>query len=112
GPVARVEVGAAAAEIAVEGLDGGAADRDDPLLRALAERAYEAPLRVDARLVEADRLAHAEPGAVEQLDEHGVAEVPRSHALRGVDQSFDLAGGERPRKRPPPLRQVQLRGGV
>src|SRR3954454_13422348 len=68
GPVARVEIRAAAGEVAVQRVDGGAADRDDPLLRALAERADEPLLRVDARSVEPDRLADTEAGAVQQLD--------------------------------------------
>src|SRR3954447_16660167 len=90
--VPLVEIRPAAGEVAVQRVDGRPADRDDPLLRALAERADEALLRVDARPVEADRLADAETGAVQELDECGVAQVPRRHAVRGLDQPLDLAG--------------------
>src|SRR5579864_3006501 len=59
GPVAPVEVRPPAGEVAAEGLDRLAADRDDALLRALAEAADEPAVEVDRRLVEAERLAHA-----------------------------------------------------
>ena len=60
GPVARVEVRAAAGEVAPERLDGRASERDDALLVALAGDADEAVVEVDPRLVEPDRLGDAE----------------------------------------------------
>src|SRR5690242_19447240 len=66
--VARVEERPPAGEVAAERSDGLAADRDDPLLRALADAADEAAVEVDAGLVEPDRLAHAQAGAVQELD--------------------------------------------
>ena len=112
GPVALVEVGAAAGVVAAERVDGLAADRDDALLRALADRADEPPLEVDRRAVETDGLAHAEAGAVEQLDERAVAQRARRRAGRGLDQPLDLAGRERLRQRAPAARQLELGGGV
>src|SRR5262245_23213634 len=58
GAVARVEEGAAAAQVAAERVGGTAPERDDPLLAALADRADEARLEVDAGSLEANRLAH------------------------------------------------------
>src|SRR5579864_3723960 len=55
GPVTAVEVRPAAGEVAAERRDRFAADRHDPLLRALSEAADEAPVEVDCRSVEADR---------------------------------------------------------
>jgi hypothetical protein len=72
--VAPVEVRPAACEVTPECLHGLPTDGDDPLLPALADRPDETLIEVDAGLVEADRLAHAEPRSVEQLDERAVAE--------------------------------------
>ena len=73
GAVALVEVGAAAGVVAAQGVDRLAADRDDALLRALADRPDEPPLEVDRRALEPDGLAHAQSGAVEELDERAIA---------------------------------------
>ena len=72
GPVAAVEVGPAAGQVAPQRLDRLAPDRDDPLLAALAEHADHALVEVDAVLLEARRLGDAQAGAVEELDERGV----------------------------------------
>src|SRR3954447_2735847 len=55
--MAPVEVGAAAGEVAAERLGGGATDRDDPLLVALADAADDSLVEVDPRPLEPDRLA-------------------------------------------------------
>src|SRR5438552_15493162 len=91
-PVAAVEVRPPAGEIPAKGLDRLAADGDDALLRALAEGADEPLLEIDGRAVEPDRLAHAQPGAVEELDERAVSERARRGPVRGLDQPFHLAG--------------------
>jgi hypothetical protein len=67
--VPGVEEGPAAGEVTEECLTGVPADRDDALLAALSDHSNESLVEVDARLVEADRLGHAEACAVEQLDE-------------------------------------------
>src|SRR3954452_7860820 len=97
--VALVEERPAPGDVAPERLGGVAADRDDPLLPALAEHADEAAVEVDARPVEADCLRDTEPGAVEELDERLVAERARRGAGRRLDQPLRLAGGERLRER-------------
>src|SRR6266446_4660878 len=77
GPVAAVEVRPAAREVAAEGAHRLPADRDDTLLRALAEGADKAALEVDRGLVEPDGLAHAQAGAVQELNEGAVAQRAR-----------------------------------
>ena len=90
-PEAAVEVGAAAGEVAAQRLGRRAADRDDALLAALADAADEPLVEIDPRALEPDRLADAQPGAVEQLDEGGVAQRARRRAGRGLDQALGLA---------------------
>ena len=94
--MAAVEKGPAAREIAAERLGGAAADRDDALLPALAGAADEPLVEVDRGALERDRLAHAEPGAVEELDECAVPERPGRRAGGRLDQAFDLSGRQRP----------------
>src|SRR5580765_4712415 len=77
GTVPRVEKGAAAREIAPQRRHGLPSDRDDPLLRSFADAAHESSLEIHAGLVESDRLADTQPGAVEELDECAVAQRSR-----------------------------------
>src|ERR671931_1614350 len=58
-PVAPVEVGAAAREIAPKRVHGGPSDRNDPLLLALADAPDEAAVEVDRRPRHTDGLADA-----------------------------------------------------
>src|SRR5215469_855642 len=60
-PLAPFEERAAAREVAAEGLNGLAADRDDAFLVPLAEAADEPVLEVDRLAVERNRFADAEP---------------------------------------------------
>ena len=110
--MARVEERAAAREIPAQGRDRLASDRHDALLRALADAADEPRVEVDARLVQPDRLTHAEPGAVEELDQRAVAQRARCRPRRGFDEALRLAGRQRARQRPSPARQLELGGGV
>src|SRR5579884_462121 len=107
GPVPLVEVRPAAREVPPERVHPGSADRDDPLLPALADAADEALVEVDAGPVEPHRLADPKARAVQELGERAVAERARRHAVRRVDQPLGLARGERPRKLPPPARQLE-----
>src|SRR5438105_15222650 len=93
-------------EIAAQGVGRLASDRDDPLLRPLAEAADEALLEIHRRPIEADGLADAEARAVEQLDERAVAQRAGSRAGRGLDQPLGLAGGKRARQRPGAPREI------
>src|SRR4051794_38439638 len=106
GPVPLVEKRTAVREVAPEGIDRLPADRDDPLLRALADRADDPVLEIDARTLEADRLADAKSCSVEELDERAVAHGARRRASSGVDQPLRLPGRERLRQCPAPAREL------
>ena len=95
--IAAVEVGATEREVAANGLRGGPSQRHEPLLPALAENADDAFLEGDARLLEPGRLRHAQPGAVEELDECAVAKRARRRPDGGVDESLRLGWRERAR---------------
>ena len=104
GTVAAVEVGPAAGEVAAQRLGGLPPDRDDPLLARPCRCSGRAGRRGRRRaLLQPDRLADAQAGAVEELDERAVAEVARLRPRGGLDQPLGLAGRERAR---------QLRGGA
>ena len=92
GAVAAVEMRAAEREVAANGLGGRSSERYEPLLPALAEDANDALLERDARLFEPGRLRHAQPGAVEELDERAVAKRARGRPDGGVDESLGLGG--------------------
>src|SRR5688572_28836587 len=85
--VAPVEVGAPAGEVAPQRLDRLLPERNDALLVALADAAHRAVLQVDTATLEPDRLTHAEPAAVQELDEGAVAQASRRRAVRRVDQA-------------------------
>src|SRR5207248_4067513 len=103
-----VEIWAAAGEIAAQCVDRLAADRHDALLRALPDAAHEPAVEVDRAALEPHGLAHAQPGAVEQLDERAVAQRPRRRALRGLDEPLGLAGRQRARQRSPAPWELEL----
>src|SRR5262245_48744586 len=96
--MAAVEERPPANLVAAEGLGRPAADRDDPLLPALANAADEPLLEVDGRPLQADRLADAEARAVQQLDEGRVAVRARCRPVRGLDQPLGLGSGQCPRQ--------------
>ena len=77
GPVAAFEVRASVSEIAAQRVRAGAADGNDALTVALAERSHEAPLEVDPSALEPDSLADTQAGAVEKLRERPVAQGAR-----------------------------------
>src|SRR6478735_5528195 len=62
-PVAPVEERPSAGEVAAQRLGGRPADRDDPLLAALAGDSHETLIEVDAGLLEADGLGDADAGS-------------------------------------------------
>src|SRR5262249_23777097 len=92
GTVAPVEERPPAGQVAAQRLHGRPADRDDPLLAALAGDTDEALVEVDAGLVEPDRVRDADAGSVEELDECAVAQRPRLDPVGGPDQALGLAG--------------------
>src|SRR4029079_16545734 len=109
-PVPLVAIGAPVREVAAERLDRVAPDRDDALLIALAGATDESLLEVDARAVETDGFAHAEPRAVEQLDQGPVAHHAGGRAGSRLDQPLGLRRRERARELAPPSRKLE-RGG-
>src|SRR6478735_7438028 len=86
-PVAPVEMGPAAREVATEGVRCLPPDRYDSFLAAFAEGADEPVLEINGLLVEPDRLADAQPGAVEELGERAVAQVSRRGAGGRVEEA-------------------------
>src|SRR5437879_1491320 len=80
------ELGPRVAQIAREPPRGLLAERHDALLAALAAHANELLLEVDVREIEVDRLAAAEPGRVDELDQRSVSERERAFALERVQR--------------------------
>ena len=58
------------------------AERDEPLLAALAAHVDVLPVEVDVTEIERDRLGRAKPARVDELDERGVPERERRCPLR------------------------------
>src|SRR3954468_6510639 len=112
GSVALVQIRAATCEIATERVGRLAPDRNDSLLRPLADAAHESFLEVDGRALEPDGLAYPQSSPVEKLDKCAIAQQPRRGSGRRLDQPFGLTGRERPRKRAAPAGQLELRRRV
>ena len=99
-------------QVPAERSDRVPADRDDPLLVALAHAADEPVLEIDAAPLEPDRLADAQARAVEELDERMIAPGPRSRPVGGRDQTLDLSRRERARQLPAAAWEVDVSGRV
>ena len=61
---------------------------------------------------DADELAHANPGGIEQLDHRAIAEPERRRHIRLRDQRVDLRDREELRQRGPGARRLQIVGGI
>src|SRR5215208_1625177 len=99
--MAAVEVRPSARRVASKRLGRLAADRDDPLLAALAHHAHETVVQVDRATLEADRLRHAEARPVQQLDERAVAQRARADAAsisRSASPGESVFGSRRGRR--------------
>ena len=113
GPVAAVEVGAAHRDVAAQRLDRRPAERDDPLLRALAERAHDPVVEVDRAPVQAGRLADAQARRrTSARRAHGRASRAASCPLAASISRSASDGRERARQRPGPARQLERGGRV
>ena len=77
-------------EVAGEVVRGLLAERDDPLLAALAAHAHLLLLEVDVGQVEPDRLGAPQPRRVDELDERAVAQAEGPVAGERVDDRLDL----------------------
>src|SRR3954451_20130588 len=108
GAMSAVKERPAAAQVAAERVGGAPSERDDPLLVALSDRADESFLQVDAVLLEADRLAHTQAGAVQELDERAVAQIARRSPVGRLHEALCLSGRERAGERPGAPRQAHV----
>ena len=94
-------------EIGVERATAGSAQRNEPLLRALAEDAKQLAVgdnRVHAEIAE---FAHAEAAAIQRLENRAVPQLARVLAAHRLDHREDLLLGQRLRKRQLLLRRLQ-----
>src|SRR4029077_15867577 len=89
-PVAAVEIRAAAGEVAAHRVGCLPSDRHDSFLAPFSEGAHEPVLEIDGLPVECDRLAHAQPGSVEELAEGPVAVVEWPCAGGCLEKALDL----------------------
>ena len=96
---------AAAAQVVGHGARGGAADRHQPLLRALAPREHDAVDQVDLAHVEVDRLRRAQAARVHQLQQRAVAQRDRVGALRLLQQALHLRAAQHARQLAAPARR-------
>ena len=81
------------------------AQRDDPLLAALAAHADVLLLEVDIPEVEADGLRAPKTGGVHELHERAVSKCERAVAVQRFDQPFDLLASRRVRQPSTPARR-------
>src|SRR5262245_21906039 len=70
-------------------------DRDDPLLRALADDAQYAQLKIDVGPIEADQLAHAQTGRIEDFQRGAVTGIERRLDLDCAEQLKYVVHGEK-----------------
>ena len=108
----RIQEGPAPRQVAPESLGRLPAERHHPLLRSLADAAHESGVEIDAGLLQADGLADAQSGAVEELDQCAVTQCARRDAVRRFDEALRLRGRQCPRQSPPASWQVELGRGV
>ena len=91
-------------EIRVQHASRAAADGHDAFLVALAEHAYDAVLEIEVAELEPDRLADADAGRVEHLEQRPVALGQRAAAGDRAEERLDLRFVERLRD---PLRDAR-----
>ena len=100
------ELGPRLAEVAGDPVRGLLAERDDPVLRALAVPDVDVLLlEVDVAEVEPDRLGAAQAGRVDELEQRPVAErraappSPSASArIASTSSAFGASGSRRPRR--------------
>src|SRR3972149_6244338 len=61
--------------IVAQGFERRFAHRHDTLLRAFAQNADDAELKIDVGPIEADQLAHAHAGGIKKLEDGAVAHI-------------------------------------
>ena len=102
----------AAAHVDADRGDRLAAERDQPLLRALAAGAQEALAQVEVGDLEADRLRGPQPARVHHLQQRPVAQRRRLVAARRRQQQLHLGVVEDLGKLLRPARGAERGGGV
>ena len=99
---ARGQHGSCLAEVRVEGVRRGHAERHHPLFAALAEHAHREPAAVDVGGAQSGEFADAQGAGVEQLDDGEVAHGDRVPGVGSVGETFEnpvhLRAGEHPRQ--------------
>jgi hypothetical protein len=107
GPPARLQVGDE------RGVRLGR-NRDHALLVSLAAHLQLAAVGIEVAHVEPHQLAHAQAGAVEQVEQRAVAPLERGAALRifELDQAIAVLRGERRGEPPLRLGSGQALGGI
>src|SRR5262249_6773690 len=80
----------AVAEIRADDTARAAADRHDAFLVALAEHAHDTVFQVEVAELEPDRLADADAGGIEHLEQRAVALAERAVARHSTQLRLDL----------------------
>ena len=81
---------AAHPEVLLDGLDGLAAQRDQPLLAPLAADPQRFGELVEVLDVQPDQLADAQPGGVDRLEDRPVAGAQQRGRVGGGQKGLDL----------------------
>jgi hypothetical protein len=68
-----------------------AAERNHPLLAALAHDPQHSAAHVDVLPVEADEFPHAQSSGVEQFEDRSITGIERAGSRCGVEEVLDLA---------------------
>src|SRR5262245_12335254 len=84
----------AGSQVALDRAPRLAAERDDPLLRALSVGADEPAGHVDVADLESDRLRRPQTAAVHDLQQGAVAQADRVGPVGAIEQLADLALAE------------------
>ena len=103
---------AASLQVALQRPLGGLADRQQPLLGALAEHAQLLGFEVEGVAVEVDDLLAAQPAGVGQLEHRPVAQLQRGAGRDPLQQGPHLLTGQHPRQLLLPLRTRDQIGRV
>ncbi len=103
---------AADVEVGVYGVERRLPERHQAPLLALAERRDQPLGAVDVGELEADDLAHSEPGGVHHLEEGAVPQAAEPGALGRVEDARDLVEHQHLGEAPGEARPLDERAGI